>query len=158
MTLVTSLFRPPNSACPSSIIVGNGSTLPVTSEGDSVLPSPLNLNNILLTPDIVDNLLSVRHFTTDNRCSMEFDPFGVSVKDLYSRNVVVRCNSFGSLYTLCLPAARPLATLCVLVAVALLLGTVTSVILELTSCPNSLFLSPSHAVMSRIMSNVTSVS
>jgi hypothetical protein len=74
-----------NSATPSSIIVGNGSTLPVTSVGDSVIPGPFHLNNILLAPDIVQSLLSIRRFTTDNWCSMEFDPFGLSIKDLTSR-------------------------------------------------------------------------
>jgi hypothetical protein len=44
-----SLFRPPNSAMPSSIIVGNGSILPITSVGDSILLRPLYyLNNILV--------------------------------------------------------------------------------------------------------------
>jgi hypothetical protein len=42
-----------NSASLSSIIVGNGSTLSVTSVGDSVIPGPFYLNNILLAPDIV---------------------------------------------------------------------------------------------------------
>jgi hypothetical protein len=38
---------------PSSIIVGNGFTLPITSVGDSVLSGPFYLNNILLAPDLV---------------------------------------------------------------------------------------------------------
>jgi hypothetical protein len=54
----------------------------------------------LLAPDIVQNLLSVHRFTTDNLCSMEFDPFGLSVKDLTTGNVVSRSNSTGPLYTL----------------------------------------------------------
>jgi hypothetical protein len=62
--------RPLNSASHSSIIVGNGFTLPVTSVGDSIIPEPFYLNNILLAPDIVQNLLSVHHFITDNLCSM----------------------------------------------------------------------------------------
>jgi hypothetical protein len=45
--------RPLNSTSLSSIVVGNASTLPVTSVGDSVIPGPFYLNNILLTPDIV---------------------------------------------------------------------------------------------------------
>jgi hypothetical protein len=97
--------RPLNSASPSSIVVGNGSTLPVTSVGDSVISAPFYLNNILLAPDIVQNLLSVRRFTTDNLCSMEFDLFGLSVKDLTIRNVIARSNSTGPLYTLCLPSS-----------------------------------------------------
>jgi hypothetical protein len=31
---------------------------------------------------------------------MEFDPFGVSVKDLCTQNVITRCNISGPLYTL----------------------------------------------------------
>jgi hypothetical protein len=42
-----------NSASPSSIVVGNGSTLPVTSVADSVIFGPFYLNDILLAPDIV---------------------------------------------------------------------------------------------------------
>jgi hypothetical protein len=97
--------RPLNSSNPSSIIVGNCSSLPVTSVGDSVLPGPFYLNNILLTPGMVQSLLSVRHFTTDNWCSIEFDPFGLSVKGLSTRNVIVRSNSTGPLYTLRLPGS-----------------------------------------------------
>jgi hypothetical protein len=40
----------PHSSHPSSIVVGNGSTLPVTSVGDSVLPGPFYLNDILVAP------------------------------------------------------------------------------------------------------------
>jgi hypothetical protein len=70
------------SSTTSSIIVGNDSSLPITSVCDSVLPGPFYLNNILLAPDMVQSVLYVRRFTTDNWCSMEFDPFGLSVKDL----------------------------------------------------------------------------
>jgi hypothetical protein len=34
---------------------------------------------------------------------MEFDPFGLSVKDLTTKNVIVRLNSTGPLYTMRLP-------------------------------------------------------
>jgi hypothetical protein len=97
--------RPLNSSSPSSIVVGNGSSHPITSVDDSVLPGPFYVNNILLAPDIVQSLLSIRRFTTDNWCSMEFDPFGLSVKDLTIRNVIVRSNSTGPLYTMCLPGS-----------------------------------------------------
>jgi hypothetical protein len=89
-----------NSASPSSIVVGNGSTLSVTSVGDSVIPELFYLNNILLALDIVQSLLSVRRFTTANWCSIKFDPFGLSVKDLTTRNVIARSNSTDRLYTL----------------------------------------------------------
>jgi hypothetical protein len=111
-----SIPRPLNSSNPSSIIVGNGFSLPVTSAGDLVLPRSFYLNNILLSPDMVQSLLSVHHFTTDNWCSIEFDPFSLFVKDLSTRNVIVRMNSTGSLYTLRLPGSTtpsigPMATL-----------------------------------------------
>jgi hypothetical protein len=61
-----STLRPLASSNPSSIIVGNGSSIPITSVGDSVLPGPYYLNNILLAPDMVQSLLSVHRFTTDN--------------------------------------------------------------------------------------------
>jgi hypothetical protein len=61
-----STLRPLASSNPSSIVVGNDSSLPITSVGDSVLPEPFYLNNILLAPDMVQSLLSVPNFTTDN--------------------------------------------------------------------------------------------
>jgi hypothetical protein len=88
---------------PSSIIVGNGSSLPITSVGDSVLPGPFYLNNILLAPNMVQSLLSIHHFTTDNWCSMEFGPFGLSMNDLTTKNMITGSNSTGPLYTMHLP-------------------------------------------------------
>jgi hypothetical protein len=95
--------RPPLPTDHSSIVVGNGSSLLVTSVGNMALPGPFYLNNILVTPNIIQNLLSVRRFTIDNWCSMEFDPFGLSVKDLSTQNVLTRYNSSGPLYTMHLP-------------------------------------------------------
>jgi hypothetical protein len=94
-----------NSSSPSSIVVGNDSSLPITSVGDSVLPRPFYLNNILLALDIVQSLVSVHRFTTDNWCSVEFDPFGLSVKDFTTQNVIIRSNSTGPLYTIRLPGS-----------------------------------------------------
>jgi hypothetical protein len=48
-----STLRPLVSSNPSSIVVGNGSSLPITSVADSVLPGPFYLNNILLAPNMV---------------------------------------------------------------------------------------------------------
>jgi hypothetical protein len=55
--------HPPTFIDPSSIVVGNGSALPVTSVGDSALSSPFYLNNLLVTLDIIQNILSVRRLT-----------------------------------------------------------------------------------------------
>jgi len=98
----------PTSSLPASIIVGDGSLIPVTSSGGAHFPGPLHLNNVLVSPKLIKNLISVRQFTIDNNCSVEFDPSGCSVKDLKSRNVIIRCNSSGPLYPLQLPAAQSL--------------------------------------------------
>jgi hypothetical protein len=96
--------RPPTSTDPLSIIADNGSSLLVTSVGDSTLPDLFYLNNVLVILDIIQNLLSVRRFTTNNWCSIEFDQFDLSVNDLSTRNVITRCNSSGHLYTMHLPS------------------------------------------------------
>ena len=62
---------------PSSIVVGNGSLIPVTATGSTELSPTLRLNNVLVSPQIIKNLISVRQFTTDNNCSVEFDPLVV---------------------------------------------------------------------------------
>lgn len=85
-----SLFLLPPTAHPhSSIVVGNGNLLPVTATGTTHLPPNFNLTNVLVSPDLIKNLVSVRRFTTDNNCSVEFDPFGCSVKDLPTRREIV---------------------------------------------------------------------
>jgi hypothetical protein len=90
---------------PHSIIVGNSFILPVTSVGDLVLPGPFYLNDVLVTPELVQSLLTVRRFTTVNSCSIEFDTFGLSLKDLATWSVITRYNSLGPLYTITLSMA-----------------------------------------------------
>jgi hypothetical protein len=58
--------RPPHINDLSSIIVGNESSLSVTSIRGMALPGPFYLNNVLVTPDIIQNLLCVHCFTNDN--------------------------------------------------------------------------------------------
>lgn len=99
-----------SSVSPSSIIVGNGSFSPVTSTSATNLSPKLRLNNVLVSPNLIKNLISVRQFTSDNNCSVEFDPLGCSVKDLPSRREIIRCDSSGPLYPLRLPTSSSLAT------------------------------------------------
>jgi hypothetical protein len=98
----------PRHPTPSSIIVGNGYILPVTTTGSTELSPALHLNNVLVSPQIIKNLISIRQFTIDNNCSVEFDPAGCSVKVLLSRIEIARCNSSGPLYPLRLPLAHSL--------------------------------------------------
>ncbi|GKV40300.1 hypothetical protein SLEP1_g47962 [Rubroshorea leprosula] len=84
------------------IQVGNGQLLPVTHSGNIVLSSSshsFKLNNVLVSPHLRKNLLSVHQFTKDNNCSVEFDSSGFSVKDIHSKNVLLRCNSAEGLYS-----------------------------------------------------------
>jgi hypothetical protein len=52
-----------------SVAVGDGRFIPVTNSSHSILSTPfrpLRLNNVLITPHIVKNLISVRQFFCDN--------------------------------------------------------------------------------------------
>nr|GEW53933.1 ribonuclease H-like domain-containing protein [Tanacetum cinerariifolium] len=98
----------------SSIAFGDGRFIPVTNSGHSVLSTlfrPLRLNNVLITPNIVKNLISVRQFVRDNSCTVEFDPFGFSMKDFITRRVLLRYDSTGDLYPLMKPSTIPHAFL-----------------------------------------------
>nr|GEY63462.1 ribonuclease H-like domain-containing protein [Tanacetum cinerariifolium] len=86
-----------------SIIVGNRSSIPVTHSGHVQIPnpySPLHLRNVLVTPNIIKNFVSVRKFTTDNKCSIDSDPYGFTVRDYHTRQTLLRCDSTGDLYPL----------------------------------------------------------
>jgi hypothetical protein len=70
------------------MIVGNGARLPVTRAVDTIIPAssqPLHLRNVLVSPFLVKNLVSVRQLTRDNNISIEFDPSGFSIKDLNTK-------------------------------------------------------------------------
>jgi hypothetical protein len=92
--------------CPSvhdnfCIIIGNGSTLSVLGCGSTTIHNSnhsFHLSNVLHTPNLIKNLISVRKFTKDNACSIEFDPLGFSIKDLHSRKEILRSSSRGDLY------------------------------------------------------------
>ena len=89
-------------------MVGDESCLPVTAVGSA--PGSFLLPNILVAPQMVHNLLSIRQFTADNSCSIEFDSSGLIVKDSASRRSLLRCDSTGPLYIFRLPSsAAPLS-------------------------------------------------
>ncbi|XP_074271814.1 uncharacterized protein LOC141595747 [Silene latifolia] len=95
------------------IVVGNGDMIPIIGYGAMTLASPnppLTLNNILHVPQLIKNLVSVRKFTIDNHVSVEFDPFGFTVKDLKTGMPIMRSNSTGDLYPLHTPNHAPAAT------------------------------------------------
>ncbi|GJZ09208.1 ribonuclease H-like domain-containing protein [Tanacetum coccineum] len=111
---ITSLSTVFNTCMYPSISVGDGHSIPVTNTGHSILPTPfksLHLNNVLITPHIVKNLIYVRQFVRDNNCTIEFDAFGFSVKDFMTRRVFLRCDSTGDLYPVTAPSPIPHAFL-----------------------------------------------
>nr|GEU85993.1 ribonuclease H-like domain-containing protein [Tanacetum cinerariifolium] len=99
-----------------SVCVGDGKFIPVTNTGHSILPTlnhPLHLHNVLVTSNIIKNLISVRQFIRDNNCTVEFDAFGFSVKDFLTRHILLRCDSSGDLYPVTSPSPTPHALLSV---------------------------------------------
>ncbi|GKB38996.1 ribonuclease H-like domain-containing protein [Tanacetum coccineum] len=104
---VTSLSTNFNSCMYPSVSVGDGYSIPVTNTGHCILPTPtrsLHLNNVLITPHIVKNLIYVRQFVRDNNCPIEFNAFGFSVKDFMTRRVLLRCDSTGDHYPVTSPS------------------------------------------------------
>jgi histone deacetylase 1/2 len=82
------------------IVVGNGQFIPTDCTGHATIPtfsSSLQLRNVLIAPHLVKNLISVRALTRDNSISVEFDPWGFSIKDLRTKTVLLRCDSSGEL-------------------------------------------------------------
>jgi hypothetical protein len=64
--------------------VGNDSTFSITSVGASVLLGPFYLNDVLVALGLTNPLLTVHRFTSDNHCSMKFDPWRLTIRPLYS--------------------------------------------------------------------------
>ncbi|GJY27178.1 ribonuclease H-like domain-containing protein [Tanacetum coccineum] len=95
-----------------SICVGDGKSIPVTNTGHGILPTinrPLHLHNVLVTPNIIKNIIYVHQFTRDNNCTVEFDAFCFSV----TRHILLRCDSSGDLYPVTSPSSTPYALLSV---------------------------------------------
>ncbi|GJW95513.1 ribonuclease H-like domain-containing protein [Tanacetum coccineum] len=112
---VTNLSEVFNSCMYPSVSVGDGHSIPVTNTGHSILPTSVRnsstYSNVLITPHIVKNLISVRQFVRDNNCTIEFDAYGFSVKDFMTRRVLLRCDSTGDLYPVTHPSPIPHAFL-----------------------------------------------
>jgi hypothetical protein len=70
-----------------------------------VLSGPIYLTDVLVGLGLIQSLPSVRCFTTNNSCYMEFGPFGLSVKDLAIQSVNTKYNTSSPLYTLRLPSS-----------------------------------------------------
>lgn len=103
------------------IMVGNGALLPVSCIGNTFLPfsqKQLALKNVLVSDKMVKNLISVRRFTVDNWVSVEFDPFGFSIKDLNTGHLLHRSDSDGDLYPVLQSSQPSVSSATALVAVS----------------------------------------
>ena len=56
------------------------------------------MSNVLVSPDLVTNLVSVRRLARENPITVEFDDVGFSVKDACTRMVLHHCDSPDELY------------------------------------------------------------
>ena len=83
------------------IIVGDGNLILVHGHGDLPISSSnpsLTLKNVVHAPTRIKNLIYIRMFTHNNNVSVEFDPFGFSVKELGTGTILLQSNSHGDLY------------------------------------------------------------
>lgn len=83
------------------VVVGNGSTLPITHTGSITLPSSkrsLLLNRVLCVPNIHRNLISVHRLCNTNRVSVEFFPTLFQVKDLTTGAPILQGRTKDELY------------------------------------------------------------
>jgi hypothetical protein len=87
----------------------DGSGMPITHVGQASFLSStsrrLHLRNVLCVPRVTHNLLSVRKFTYDNDVFCEFHPFHLLIKDIVTREVLLRGRVHESLYALEAPPA-----------------------------------------------------
>lgn len=92
------------------VIVGNGEKLVVQNTGFASLPcksQSLKLNNVLHTPQVTKNLLSVSKLTSDNNILVEFDCHGCYVKDKTTRETLLRGTMRDRLYEFHNPRLQP---------------------------------------------------
>lgn len=75
---------------------------------------PLTLKNALITPKIIINSIYVLQFTNDNSCSIKFDPYGFSRKDLLTKQIIFRYDSTRDLYPVTTATHQALVSLVLL--------------------------------------------
>lgn len=69
----------------SRVTIGDGSPSLVTHVSHALLTIPnlpLHLNNILVVPNLICNVVSIHQLVSDILCSIEFDMLGFFIKDL----------------------------------------------------------------------------
>uniref|UniRef100_A0ACD5Y5G8 Uncharacterized protein n=1 Tax=Avena sativa TaxID=4498 RepID=A0ACD5Y5G8_AVESA len=109
MTSSSGMLASSRPAISSRIVVGDGSSLPVTHTGHTTIPTtstPLSLTSVLVSPNLIKNLVSVKALTRDNPINVEFDHLGFSVKERSTKRVILRCENDGDLYPVTAPTTH----------------------------------------------------
>nr|CAD1837421.1 unnamed protein product [Ananas comosus var. bracteatus] len=84
-----------------SVIVANGDKLNISHIGETRITngkSSIPLREVLLVPNIQQNLLSVSQLTNDYPCQFEFRNDGFEIKDLKTKQVLASGSKHGGLY------------------------------------------------------------
>ncbi|CAA7049102.1 unnamed protein product [Microthlaspi erraticum] len=93
------------------VVVGNGSSLPITHTGSALFSSssrPLHLNHILYVPAIRKNLISVYKLCNANQVSVQFFPSCFQVRDLKTGVPLLQGTTKNELYEW--PIPKPFAS------------------------------------------------
>lgn len=97
------MVNPQPAAPQDGIMVGNGSHIQVSHTGTGVLTTPLvnfHLKNLLHTPYITHNLLSVHKFASDNSCYLVLDSYGLTIQDQSTHKILYKGPYHKGLYPL----------------------------------------------------------
>ncbi|XP_010474349.1 PREDICTED: uncharacterized protein LOC104753857 [Camelina sativa] len=96
-----------------TIMIGNGTGLPVTHTGSVSFPShskPLQLQNVLCVPEMRRNLISVNKFCKTNNVMVHLCPFDFQVKDLHTGITLLNGKANEGVYEWPLSASKPFAS------------------------------------------------
>ncbi|PKU68311.1 Retrovirus-related Pol polyprotein from transposon TNT 1-94 [Dendrobium catenatum] len=88
------------------VTLGDGRSVPIAHSGMGLLPTPsrkLFLSQLLHTPSISHNLLSVSNLVKDNNISIIFDSSGFIFKDLTTNRILLRGPCRDGLYRIAKP-------------------------------------------------------
>ena len=104
------------------LVISNGQGLPITHNSDACFtykgsnvaykPTHILLKEMLLVPNIINNLLSISKLTTNNNLYVEFVGNVYYVKDSMKRQVLLKGLAEKGLYKLLLNPSLPNSFLC----------------------------------------------
>jgi len=86
-----------------SVVIGNGSSLPIVGIGDSFIKqnnTKLPINDVLLVPELTKNLLSVSQLTKQFLVNCEFSDVDFCVKERKTGQSLITGRRKGDLYVL----------------------------------------------------------